>query len=67
MSDVCIGTGTVVHPSACILAQGGPIVIGDNNLIQEQATIINRSERERERSVCVCVCVCVCIFLCCVS
>ena len=36
------GTGTVVHPSAHILAEGGPIIIGDNNLIQEQVTIINR-------------------------
>ena len=36
------GTGTVVHPSAHILAEGGPIFIGDNNLIQEQVTIINR-------------------------
>lgn len=34
-------TGTVVHPSAHILAEGGPIVIGENNLIQEQVTIIN--------------------------
>ena len=36
------GGGTVVHPSAHILAQGGPIVIGERNLIQEQVTIINR-------------------------
>ena len=32
----------MVHPSAHILAQGGPIVIGQHNLIQEQVTIINR-------------------------
>ncbi|CAI8017314.1 Dynactin subunit 6 [Geodia barretti] len=43
--DITIGGGTVVHPSAHILAQGGPIVIGERNLIQEQVTIIN-SKRE---------------------
>ena len=37
------GTQTVVQPGAQILAEGGPIVIGEGNLIQEQVTIINRS------------------------
>ena len=37
-----LGAQTVVHPGAQILAEGGPIVIGEGNLIQEQATIINR-------------------------
>ena len=36
------GTQTVVHPSAKILAEGGPIIIGEGNLIQEEVTIINR-------------------------
>ena len=36
------GSQTVVHPSARILAEAGPIVIGDGNLIQEQVTIVNR-------------------------
>ena len=54
------GTGTVVHPSAHILAEGGPIVIGENNLIQEQVTIINRYGYH---GVCVCVCVCVCVLV----
>lgn len=37
------GARTVVHPSARILAEGGPIVIGESNLIQEKALIRNRS------------------------
>lgn len=37
------GAQTVVQPGAQILAEGGPIVIGEGNLIQEQATVINRS------------------------
>ena len=31
-----------MHPSAKIIAEGGPIVIGEGNLIQEKAVIINR-------------------------
>ena len=41
--SVLAGAQTVVQPGAQILAEGGPIVIGEGNLIQEQATIINRS------------------------
>lgn len=32
----------MVHPSVKILAEGGPIIIGENNLIQEKAIILNR-------------------------
>ena len=32
----------MVQPGAQILAEGGPIAIGEGNLIQEQVTIINR-------------------------
>ncbi|PWA32691.1 hypothetical protein CCH79_00012394, partial [Gambusia affinis] len=39
--DVTIGTRTVVHPKARIIAEAGPIVIGEGNLIEEQALIIN--------------------------
>lgn len=38
------GARTVVHPSARILAEGGPIIIGESNLIQEKAVITNRSD-----------------------
>ncbi|XP_016114783.1 dynactin subunit 6-like [Sinocyclocheilus grahami] len=41
--DVTIGARTVVHPKARIIAEAGPIVIGEGNLIEEQALIINRS------------------------
>ncbi|XP_055502928.1 dynactin subunit 6-like [Leucoraja erinacea] len=39
--DVTIGSRTVVHPKARIIAEAGPIVIGEGNLIEEQAFIIN--------------------------
>ncbi|XP_055012539.1 dynactin subunit 6-like [Boleophthalmus pectinirostris] len=39
--DVTIGARTVVHPKARIIAESGPIVIGEGNLIEEQALIIN--------------------------
>lgn len=37
-----LGSRTVVHPKARIIAEAGPIVIGEGNLIEEQAFIINR-------------------------
>ncbi|XP_065841673.1 dynactin subunit 6-like [Oscarella lobularis] len=49
--DVTIGTGTVVHPKARILAEGGPIVIGENNLIEEQTVIRNRKLSDDEEEV----------------
>ena len=36
------GARTVVHPKARIIADAGPIIIGEGNLIEEQALIINR-------------------------
>ncbi|XP_043915404.1 dynactin subunit 6 [Protopterus annectens] len=39
--DVTIGPRTVVHPKARIIAEAGPIVIGEGNLIEEQAVIMN--------------------------
>ncbi|XP_051513307.1 dynactin subunit 6-like [Myxocyprinus asiaticus] len=39
--DITIGSRTVVHPKARIIAEAGPIVIGEGNLIEEQALIIN--------------------------
>ncbi|XP_056156593.1 dynactin subunit 6-like [Lampris incognitus] len=40
--DVTIGARTVVHPKSRIIAEAGPIIIGEGNLIEEQALIINR-------------------------
>ena len=34
--DITVGARTVIHPKARILATAGPIVIGENNLIEEQ-------------------------------
>ena len=42
--EVTIGSGTVINPKAKILALSGPIVIGENNLIEENVTIINELE-----------------------
>ncbi|CAH1252354.1 DCTN6 [Branchiostoma lanceolatum] len=39
------GSRTVVHPKARIIAEGGPIVIGESNLIEEQVLIINRADK----------------------
>lgn len=40
--DITIGTKSIIHPRACILAEAGPIIIGDGNIIEEMATIANR-------------------------
>ena len=37
-----IGSHTVIHPTAAIIAEGAPIIIGDNNLIMEKVVIINK-------------------------
>merc|ERR1712198_619294 len=42
LGDVTIGARTVIHPKARIIAAAGPIIIGEGNLIEEQAQIINR-------------------------
>lgn len=41
--DVTIGARTVIHPKARVIAEGGPIIIGDNNLIEEHVSIVNRA------------------------
>ncbi|TDL23071.1 trimeric LpxA-like protein [Rickenella mellea] len=40
--DITIGAGTVVHPKAAIYAIAGPIVIGQNCIIEEGAILVNR-------------------------
>lgn len=39
--DISIGAKTVIHPKARIVAESGPIIIGENNLIEEQCQIMN--------------------------
>ena len=46
VGDITIGTRTVIHPKARILAIGGPIVIGEGNLIEELVTIFNPAPAE---------------------
>ena len=41
VGEISIGTRTVVHPKAQIIAEAGPIIIGENNIIEERAKIIN--------------------------
>ena len=41
VGDITIGARTVVHPKARIIAKAGPVIIGENNLIEEQVNIIN--------------------------
>lgn len=40
--DITIGPRTVIHPRASIIAEAGPIIIGEGNIIEEMATIVNR-------------------------
>lgn len=49
--DITIGTGSVVHPKATILAEAGPIVIGDNCIIEEYATIAHRVDQNEPGTV----------------
>ena len=42
IGHVTIGSKTVVHPKAEIIAEDGPIVIGEGNLVEEKARIINK-------------------------
>ncbi|KAJ2778347.1 hypothetical protein H4R18_004652 [Coemansia javaensis] len=39
--DVQVGSGTVVHVGASIIARNGPIIIGSNNIVSERAAIVN--------------------------
>lgn len=41
LGDVTIGGDCVIHPTVQILARHGPIIIGNNNLIEERVNIIN--------------------------
>ncbi|VDM35586.1 unnamed protein product [Hydatigera taeniaeformis] len=41
LGDISVGARTVIHPKARIIAEAGPIRIGESNLIEEQVEIIN--------------------------
>lgn len=40
--EISVGSGTLIHPKATILALQGPISIGSNCIIEETAIIVNR-------------------------
>jgi dynactin-6 len=40
--EITIGAGTVVHPKATLFAAAGPIEIGENCIVEENAVIVNR-------------------------
>jgi hypothetical protein len=44
--DITIGSMTVIHPRASIIAEAGPIIIGECNIVEEQARITNRLETD---------------------
>ncbi|XP_071941400.1 dynactin subunit 6-like [Antedon mediterranea] len=48
--DITIGARTVIHPKARIIAEGGPIIIGESNLIEEQVVIVNKKLTTNEES-----------------
>ena len=41
LGDVKIGSKTIIHPCAKIHAKKGPIVLGDFNIVEELAIIVN--------------------------
>lgn len=51
--DITIGSGTIIHPGATIIAEAGPIIIGDNCLIEEQVKIMHKlpfDHKEKEKT-----------------
>ncbi|XP_034474227.1 dynactin subunit 6 [Drosophila innubila] len=43
--DITFSAGCVVHPSATVTAEAGPIIIGENCIIEEYATIAHELEK----------------------
>ncbi|XP_060534281.1 dynactin subunit 6 [Cylas formicarius] len=48
--DITVGAGTIIHPSATINAEAGPIIIGESCLIEEQVKIIHRLPFDHQTS-----------------
>ncbi|BGP15886.1 hypothetical protein JCM10213v2_003878 [Rhodosporidiobolus nylandii] len=40
--DITLGSGTVLQPKCTVIAAAGPIIFGSNNIVEEQAIIVNR-------------------------
>ncbi|GAA5928220.1 uncharacterized protein JCM15063_003824 [Sporobolomyces koalae] len=43
--DITIGPGTVLQPRCTLLALSGPIILGSNNIVEENVVIVNRLKR----------------------
>ncbi|KAI7863305.1 trimeric LpxA-like protein [Spinellus fusiger] len=41
--EISIDSGTVLHPQCRVIAENGPIYIGRNNIIEENAVIFNKN------------------------
>lgn len=39
---VSFGASTIIHPGVTIIAEAGPIEIGENNIIEEYVNIIHK-------------------------
>nr|XP_029732481.1 dynactin subunit 6-like [Aedes albopictus] len=44
--DITISSGCVIHPSTTIIAESGPIVLGENCIVEEYATIVYRIPKQ---------------------
>jgi len=44
--EVIFGKNCIVHPSASIIADNGPIIIGDYNIFEERTLIHNKGARD---------------------
>lgn len=50
VGDITIGSKTVIHPKARIIAEDGPIYIGENNIVEELVQIINKNPEGKSSS-----------------
>lgn len=46
IGDITISSGCVIHPSASIIAESGPIILGENCIVEEYATILYRIPKD---------------------
>lgn len=46
--NVTFGEGCIVHPGAQIIAEGGDIIFGDFNIVEEYAKIVNVPRKDQQ-------------------
>ena len=44
--NVIFGNNCIVHPGCCIMAEGGDIIFGEYNIIEEKVRIINKVRKD---------------------